>query len=160
EIVQQDFDAGVRKRFPDQPDDAHAIFEILIRVIDDPFAVVLVEQTLIFLLFGRLEFFTHAVLLADKDELTRGGVIVVLQKVMHAEAKIVQIELAEVFARDREWIEVILLELASEFVTLLVFAPEKTGAEQNDRGDDRRENVDPNFPGESVHGVIMRRSHS
>ena len=46
----------------------------------------------------RARVFTHVVLFANKDKLSRRGIVVVLQKVMHAEPKIVQIELAEVFA--------------------------------------------------------------
>ena len=153
QVVQKDLDPGVRKRFPNQPDDSHVIFEILIRIVDDPLAVVLLEQAGIFFLLSRLELFTHVVLFANEDKLTRRGIVVVLQKVMHAEAKIVQIELAEVFARHAVRIEVVLLELASEFASLLVFSPEKTGGEQDQGRDDRRDYINGNVTAESFdHG--------
>src|SRR5213080_5334367 len=68
---------------------------------------------------------------------------------MHAKAKIVQIELAEVFARHAVRIEVVLLELASVLASLLVFSPEKTGGEQDERGDDRRDYINRNVAAES-----------
>ena len=68
---------------------------------------------------------------------------------MHAKAKIVQIELAEVFARHAVRIEVVLLELASVLASLLVFSPEKTGGEQDERGDDRRDDINGNVAAES-----------
>ena len=153
QVVQKDLDPGVWKRFPNQSDDSHVIFEILIRIVDDSFAVVLLEQAGIFFLLSRLELFTHVVLFANEDKLTRRGIVVVLQKVMHAEAKIVQIELAEVFARHAVRIEVVLLELAAELASFLIFPPEKTGGEQDERGDDRRDDINANVAAESLdHG--------
>src|SRR5205807_10515579 len=106
------------------------------RIIDDLLPVVLVEQLRVDLLLGRFELPAHVVLFANENQLPRGGVIVVLQKVMHPEAKVVQIELAKVFACDRERIKIVLLKIATELSpTLLVSSPNETGDQKNDQRD-------------------------
>ena len=107
-------------------------------------------------LLRRLELIAHVVLFADEDQLSRRGVVVVLQEVMHAEPEIVQIELAEVFAVNRKRIEVVLLELATVLASFLVFPPEKTGGEQDERGDDRRDDINRNVAAESFDHMFRR----
>ena len=68
---------------------------------------------------------------------------------MHPKPKILEIEFGEVFAVDRERIEIVLLEIATEVASLLVFPPEKTGCEQDERGDDRRDYIDGDVAAES-----------
>src|SRR5437588_7336956 len=101
-------------------------------IVDDLLAVVLVEQLGVDLLLGRFELGSHVVLLADKNELPRRGVILVLQEVMHPEPEVVQIELAKVFPRDGERIEIVFLEIATELAaSLLVFSPKETSDQKN-----------------------------
>src|ERR1700730_4956926 len=142
QVVQKNLDAGVRKRFPDQTNDPFVVLEKLVRIIDDLFAVILFEQPRVLLLLGRLEFLSDVALFANENQLACGSVILVFQEVMHAEPEIVQIELAEIFARDRERIEIVLLEIASELAApLLVFSPDKAGNEKNRGSDDRSDDV-------------------
>jgi hypothetical protein len=62
---------------------------------------------------------------------------------MHAQAKISQAELAKILARDREWIEIVLFQVSAEFTTLfLVFAPEKSCYQKEQRHNDRCDNID------------------
>src|ERR1051326_6629172 len=123
QVVEQNFDTGVGKRLPDQSHDALVVFEKFMGVINHALAVVLFEQLGINLLFRRLELVSDIVLLADENELTGCGTVFVLEKIMHPEAKIVQIKFAEILARDREWVEIVFLEIAAEFsLSFLVFA--------------------------------------
>ena len=69
-------------------------------------------------------------MLADKNQLSRGGVVVVLEKIVHPEAEILEVELWKVFAVDRERVEIVVLEIATVLASFLVFSPEKTGREQ------------------------------
>ena len=69
--------------------------------------------------------------------------IFVLQEVMHAQPKILQTELAKIFATYRKRIEIVLLEISSKLVTsFLVFAPEKTERQKQQGYDDRRDDID------------------
>ena len=102
-------------------------------------------------MLGRLELGADVVLLADEDELARGGRIVVAQEIMHPEPKIVQVKLGEVVAVDAVRVKVVLLEAATEFPALLVFAPGVTGREENGRGDDGRDDVQDDIGAEPVH---------
>src|SRR5262245_5304723 len=111
-------------------------------VIDDPFSVIFFEQLRVNFLLGRFELVSDIILLANENELTRRGVVFVSKKVMHPEPEIIQIELAEVFARDRERIKIVLLEILPEFsAPLLVFSPDETGGQEKRRGNDRRDHV-------------------
>ena len=70
---------------------------------------------------------------------------------MHAKPKIVQVELAEVLARDGERIKIVFLQVAAEFAAaLLVFSPNETGAKQNSRRNGRSNDVDPKLGLESA----------
>src|SRR5436305_14006408 len=69
--------------------------------------------------------------------------IFVLEKVMHAQPKISQAELAKIIARDREWIEIVLFQVSAEFATLFfVFAPKKSCCKKEQRHNDRCNNID------------------
>ena len=62
---------------------------------------------------------------------------------MHPETKIVQIEFAEIFARDGKRIEIVFLEVATKFSpAFLVFSPNETRGEKKGRSDDRCDDVD------------------
>src|SRR2546421_11440766 len=63
---------------------------------------------------------------------------------MHAEPEILEIELGEVVPVDRVRVEVVLLQIPAEAPPLLVFSPKKSGDEQDNGGDDRRDDVDGN----------------
>src|ERR1700682_6532201 len=57
---------------------------------------------------------------------------------MHAKAEIPQAKFAEVFARDREWIEIVLVQVATKFPpALFVFSPEKSNREEEERCNNR-----------------------
>src|SRR6476659_3914082 len=73
----------------------------------------------------------------------------VLEEVMHAQPEIVQAKLAKVFARNGERIEIVLVEIATVLASFLVFPPEKTGGQQDERGDDRRDYINRNVAAES-----------
>src|SRR6476660_7270403 len=85
----------------------------------------------------------------------------VLEEVMHAQPEIVQAELAKVFARNGERIEIVLVEIATVLASFLVFPPEKTGGQQDERGDDRRDYINRNVAAESFdHMCLERRASS
>src|SRR5215471_5030914 len=142
EIMQQDLESCVRKRFADQPHDAHVIFEEFICVVGDLFAVVFLKQLGVNLLFDGLELRAHIVLLADENELTRGRMIFVFEEVMHAQSEIFQAELAEVFACYCERIEIVLVQVSAELAaSLFVLAPQKTERQKEQRYDNRGDDV-------------------
>lgn len=136
QIVEQDLDAKVRKRFADQPRNPGKVLQVFAGVVGDLFALVLVEQSRVNLLLRRLELGADVVLFADEDKLARGGRVVVAQEVMHPEPEIVQVKLGEIVAVDGVRVKVVLLEPATEFSALLVLTPGVTGREENDRRDD------------------------
>ena len=104
----------------------------------------------------RFELGANVVLFADKNQLSCRSVIVVLQEIMHPKPEILEIEFGEVFAADREWVEIVVLEIATVLASLLVFSPEKTGGQQDERGDDRRDYIDGNVAAESFdHGSTV-----
>src|SRR5262249_13913579 len=143
ELMQQDFNFSVRKLLAYEPHDAHVIFQEFICIVGDLFTVVFLKQLDVNLLFSRLELRPHIVLLADKNQLPRGCMIFVLEEVMHAQPEIFQAELAEVFARYCERIEIVLVQVSAELAaSLFVLAPQKTERQKEQRYDDRRDDVD------------------
>src|SRR5437588_9377042 len=102
QIVQQNFNSRVRKRFADYSNDPLVILQKLMSVVGNLFTVVFIEQLRVNFLLGRFQLSAHVVLLSDKDELTRSGMIFVLQEVVHSKPKILQAELAKILATDRE----------------------------------------------------------
>src|SRR5439155_12875762 len=143
QVVQQNLDASIWKRFPDEAHQPHVVLKILICVISDCLAVVFLEQLRVNLLLGRFELRPHIILLADKNELSRGRMIFVLQKVMHPEPEIFQAEFAEVFASDCKWIEIVLFQVPTEFASpFLVFPPEKTRRQKEPRHNDGCDYID------------------
>src|SRR2546421_6108133 len=152
QIVQENFDPSVGKRFSDKPHNPLVVLEELVGVIDDSLAVILVEQLRVNFLLGWLELVPDVVLFTDENELTRGRVILVLEEVMHAESEIVQVELAKIFARDRERIKIVFLDIATELsATFLVFSPNETGAEKKQRCNDRCDDVHADLALQRVH---------
>ena len=102
-------------------------------------------------MLGGLELGADIVLLSNENELSRRGVIFVLEKIMHPEPKIFQAELAKVLAANGERIEVVFLEVSPEFpAALLVFSPDETGGQKNQRGDDGGDDVDTDLALQSV----------
>src|SRR6266480_7764272 len=143
EIVEKNLNSGVRKRFADEPHNSLIIFKKLVRVVDDLLSVVFPEQLRVNFLLSRLELPANIVLLADENELTRRRMILVLEKVVHSEPKIVQIEFAKVLTRDCEGIKIVFLQFSPEFpATFLVFSPGETSREENERRDNGRDHVD------------------
>src|SRR5207248_4969153 len=71
------------------------------------------------------------------------------QEIMHPKPEILEMEFGEVFAVDRERIKIVVLEIATVLASFLVFSPEKTGGEQDERGDDRRDYINRNVAAES-----------
>src|SRR5438552_4224944 len=72
--------------------------------------------------------------------------IFILKEVMHAQPKILQAEFSEVFPSYDKRIKVVLLEISPKLaLPLLVFAPQKTEAKEEQRYDDRRDDIDREF---------------
>src|SRR5438045_6370256 len=118
------------------------MFHILCRVISDVFAFVVVEKPRVDFLFRRLELGAHIVLLADEYQLSRRSVVIVLQEIMHAEPEILEIELGKIVAVNRKRVEVVLFEIPTILASLLVFPPDKSGDQKDERRDNRRDDVD------------------
>src|SRR5216117_4196695 len=65
---------------------------------------------------------------------------------MHPQPEIFQAELAEVFPSYDKRIKIVLFEISPKLaLTLLVFAPQKTEAQKEQRYDDRRDDIDREF---------------
>src|SRR6266545_401395 len=127
EVVEQNLDASIWKRFPDETHQPHVVLEILICVVGDLFAIVFLKQLRIDLLFRRLQLRPHITLLANENELPRGRMVFVLEEVMHAQPEILWAELPKILASDREWIEIVLFEISPELATpFFVFSPGKS----------------------------------
>src|SRR5205814_4671315 len=157
EVVEQYLDPGIRKRFSDQANNPDIIFQILGRVVGHFLAIVFLEKPGVDLLFRRFELGANVVLFADKNQLSRCSVIVVLQEIMHPKPEILEIEFGEVFAVNRERVKIIVLEIATVLASLLVFPPEKTGGQQDERGDDRRDYINGNVAAESFNHTCLER---
>src|SRR5437016_4398901 len=143
QIMQQNLYARVRKRFPDQPNHPLVVFQELVRVIGDLLAVILVEQLRVNFLLGWFKLRSDVVLFANEYELARRGMVFVLQEIMHSEPKIFQTELAKVLATNCERVEIIFVEVSPEFpAAFLVFSPNETGREKDQRRDNGRDYVD------------------
>ena len=67
-------------------------------IVGDLFAVVFLEQLRVHFLLRGFELLAEVILLANKDELARRGMIFVFEEIMHPEPEIVQVELAKVLA--------------------------------------------------------------
>src|SRR5438874_9218314 len=149
EVVEQYLDPGIRKRFSDQANNPDIIFQILGGVVGNFLALIFLEKPGIDFLLRRFELGANVVLFADKNQLSRCSVIVVLQEIMRPKPEILEIEFGEVFAVDRERIEIVILEIATVLASFLVFPPEKTGGQQDERGDDRRDDINRNIAADS-----------
>src|SRR4030095_13342986 len=69
--------------------------------------------------------------------------IFVLEEIMHAQPEILQTKLAEVFARDGERVEIVLVEVFAELaLPFLVLSPQKTERQKKQRYNDRSDDVD------------------
>src|SRR5262249_35699714 len=142
ELMQQDFNFSVRKLLAYDQHDTYLIFQSFICIVGVFFTVVFLKPLDVTLLFSRLELRPHIVLLADKNQLPRGCMIFVLEEVMHAQPEIFQAELAEVFARYCERIEIVLVQVSAELAaSLFVLAPQKTERQKEQRYDDRRDDI-------------------
>src|SRR5207244_12449129 len=81
-----------------------------------------------------------------KNELSRSSMIFVLEEVMHPQPEIFKAEFAEIFARDRERIEIVFLKVSAKLApTFLIFAPQKPSGQEQQRYDDRCDDVDCKF---------------
>src|SRR6516162_7503448 len=126
QVVQQNLDPGVRKRFPNKAHDPLIVFEELLRVVGNRLAVIFLEQLRVNLLLSGFELRPHVVLLADKNELPRCRMILILEEVMRAQPEVFQTEFTKVLARDHERVEIVLFEISAKLATaFLVFSPEK-----------------------------------
>ena len=113
------------------------------RIIGNFLAVILVEQLRVNFLLGWFKLCSDVVLFANEYELASRGVIFVLQEIMHSEPKIFETELAKVLATNCERIEVVFIQISSEFPSaFLVFSPNETGREKDQRRDNGRDHVD------------------
>src|SRR5205085_8415086 len=121
-------------------------------------ALVFLEEPGIDFLLRRFELTADVVLFANKNQLSRCGVIVVLQEIMHSETEILEVEFGEVFAVDRKRVEIVVLEIATVLASFLVFSPEKTGGEQDEGGDDRRDYINGNVAADSLYHMRLFRT--
>jgi hypothetical protein len=80
-------------------------------------------------------------LFPDENERSRSRVVVVLQKIMHAQPEILEIELGHIVPIDRVRIKIVFLQIPAEAPPLFVFSPEKSGGQQNDRCNDRCDHI-------------------
>src|SRR6266568_5827393 len=143
QVVEQNFNAGISKRFSDEADQTHVVLEILVRIVNNFPSVVFFEQLCVDFLFGRFELRPHVVLLTNENKLPCCRVIVVLQEIMHSEPEIFETKLAKVLAANRERIEIVFLDVPAEFpAAFLVFSPNKTRGQKKERGDDGSDDVD------------------
>src|SRR5204863_8582050 len=62
-------------------------------------------------------------------------------EIIHPEPEFLEIDLGQVLAIDRVGIKVVFLQVSAKAMTLLIFSPEKSGNEQNDGRNDRRDDV-------------------
>jgi hypothetical protein len=111
-------------------------------------------------LLRSFELGANVVLFADKNQLSRCGVVVVLQEIVHPEAEILEVKFGEVFAIDRKRVEIVVLEIATELASFLVFSPKKARREQDERGDDRRDYINGNVAAESLDHMRLERRAS
>src|SRR4030095_786132 len=127
QIVKQDLDSGIWKRFADQSHNSLVVLEEFVCVVGDLFAVIFLEKLRVNLLLCELELRAHVVLFTDEDELPRSCMIFVFEAVMHSQAKIFQAALAKVLPSNSKRIKVVLFEISPKLAPpLLVFAPEQT----------------------------------
>src|SRR4030095_4755281 len=69
--------------------------------------------------------------------------ILVFEEVVHPQPEIFQAELAKVFARDGKWVEIVLVEVFAKLaLPFLVFSPQKTEPQKEERYNDRSDDVD------------------
>src|SRR5204863_780520 len=72
----------------------------------------------------------------------RGCVILVFEKVMHSQPKILQAEFPKILATDCERIKVVFLQISPKFAAaLLVFSPNESSGEKQQGDNDRRNYV-------------------
>src|SRR5207302_4266778 len=106
-------------------------------------AVIIVEQLRVNFLVRRFKLRSDVVLFANEYELASRGVIFLLQEIMHSEPKIFETEVAKVLATNCERVEVVSIQISPEFpAPFLVFSPNETGREKDQRRDDGRDHVD------------------
>ena len=143
QIVQQNFDASVGKRFPDEPDDSLVVLEKFVGVVDNFLPLIFVKKLRVSFLFGWLQLGPHVILLADKKQLPRRSVVVVFEKIMHPEPEIFQAELAKVLARNGKRIEVVIVQISAKLAaSFFVFSPEKACRKKEQRYNDRCDDID------------------
>src|SRR5215469_1913853 len=151
EIVKQDLNSSIWKRFADQAHNPLVILQELVRVVGDLFAVVFLEELRVDLLLCRFELRADVVLLTDKDELPRGSMIFVFEEVMHSQPKIFQAKLAKILSSNNKRIEVVLFEISPKLASpFFVFAPQEAESQKEQRYNDRRNDVDRELTLQSV----------
>ena len=76
---------------------------------------------------------------------------------MHAQPEIFQTEFAKVFARNCERVEIVLFQVLPKLAAaLFVFSPHKSSRQEDQRYDDRSDNVDGEFTLERLnHGGCL-----
>src|SRR6185437_10626733 len=80
--------------------------------------------------------------------------IFVLKKVVHAQSEIFQAEFPEVFACNREGIEIVLFQIPAKLAALfLVLTPQKAYCQKGHRDNDRRDDVNTQFTLQSLDHV-------
>src|SRR6266571_1400883 len=124
EVVQQNLDSGIWKRFSDEAHEPHVVLEVLVCVVCDFLSVVLLKELRVNFLFRGFELRAHITLFANENELSGGRIIFVLQEVMHPQPEIFKAEFAKVFARDRERVEIVLFKISAKLPSpFLVLSP-------------------------------------
>ena len=79
---------------------------------------------------------------------------------MHAQPKIFQAELAKVLPGNSKRIEVVLFQVSSKLApSLLIFAPQKTETKEEQRYNDRRNDIDRKFALQGINHIPNILSH-
>jgi hypothetical protein len=77
--VHQNFDAHVGKDADDQPRDVAVVLKEITRVAGDAFTMILGQQPIVGLHFGRPQPLAHIVLPTNEDELSRRAIVHIVQ---------------------------------------------------------------------------------
>src|SRR5260370_23860866 len=137
QVVEQNLNPRIRERFPDEPHQPHIVLEILIRIVDNFSAVIFFEELHVNSLLCRLELAADVTLFANKNQLPRRRVVLVLKEVMHSQPEIFQTEFAEILATDCERIKIVFLQISPKFAAaFLVFSPNESSGEKQQGDND------------------------
>jgi hypothetical protein len=156
--VQQDLDAHLAKRQSEETHDAPVVLEIVARILQDPVAMMTRIQSLVLDECRPLELVTHAVLLAQHDQLRGRRRVRAREQLIDGAGKQLRAERRKTVGVDGKRIAVVLLEIAAgELLALAPLAERIAHGEQDQRDREIRQQVDDPGRREDVrHGEPLR----